>query len=141
MSDPRTASVQYDDFRGQSAADISDTKSLKKLAQELGIEGPYSPIGLSFFSGAPRGPGAEQEEVYVTLYAIDTTKVDPSVEPLNEHIRQQGGTLLVTAFDATMKLTDLLDYFKRLKVTLFRRYIEADSMEVAESMHVDDEEE
>jgi hypothetical protein len=45
------ASVQYDDFRGTSAADISDQESLSAAAKRLGIDtSRYRPVGVEFYS-------------------------------------------------------------------------------------------
>ncbi len=46
------ASVQYDDYIGTCAADISDHKKLLDILREWGVDtGRYYPVGVTFYSG------------------------------------------------------------------------------------------
>ncbi len=94
------ASVQYNDFIGTSAADISDHSTLNEFASHYGLD-PQKYI--------PRG---------ISLYCNYNNFV--SVSLLCEDIEH--GNKLISVSLPEMPISDFLNQFKRLHVMLFTRY-------------------
>ena len=60
------ASVQYNDFVGTSAADISDFQDLYGYLEQNGVDtGRYRPIGVEFYTGNTN------DVVYFSVICID----------------------------------------------------------------------
>jgi len=129
---PGQASVQYDDVRGEVAGDISDRlHTLQHVAQELGFNGSGMVVGISIYGG---DEGIHDPNlVFVTFQAVD------SMEALKEKLLASGGVLEVTEYHKVhVPIGDFVRCFKRLKVSLFQWRMEARSIEVVESIEIDD---
>lgn len=139
MTDPRRATAQYGDFRGEAAADKADGSSLHELASELGVRG--FPIGLSvsrFHDSNPRIKDDDEDQFYLNIFTADRD-AGWGVDSVNQYVAQHGGTLLVTEHSTKIGVTALLNIFKRFNITLFSKHIKADGMEIMERISLDDE--
>lgn len=94
------ASVQYNDFKGSSAADISDFSSLEDFARIFGID------TTKFI---PRG---------ISLYCNYDHFVSVSV--ICEDVKRKKKLISISLPE--MPISDFLNQFKRLHVILFERF-------------------
>lgn len=94
------ASVQYNDFKGTSAADISDFASLNDFATHCGIDiSKFVPRGISLFCSYDH---------FVSLSIICE-----AVEKENK---------LISIGLPKMPISEILNQFKRLHIMLFERF-------------------
>ena len=92
------ASVQYNDFRGTVAADMSDYTFLSDYLKERGVDVErYEPIGVRFYSGY-------SEFVSVNFICIDHQSDERKAVTLK--------------FEKQLSATEFLDLFKRLEIIL-----------------------
>lgn len=99
--------TQYNDMRGDSAADYSDHNNIR----EFGF--PGFPVGISFYSA---DDGNSQR---VAVYTVDCGSFDD----VEEMATQNDGILQAKQHDLEkVTVTDLLRYFKRFNVTLQPRF-------------------
>jgi len=97
------ASVQYNDFIGTAAADISDFKSLDDLMKSQRIDpSRYEAVGVNFYSG-------EHDYFSCSLLCLDKSVGDKD----NPH-------LVKIMIDLESK--DFFKYFKRFNVVLMDKY-------------------
>lgn len=90
------AKVQYNDYVGTSAADISDELSLKQYLDELEVDtNRYNPIGATLYSGN------QSTEVYFSIICID---------------KEGDKSKAVQIAVENVKLGDVIALFKRFKV-------------------------
>lgn len=92
------ASVQYNDYRGTVAADISDYALLSDYLKDRGVDVErYEPIGVRFYSGY-------SEYVSVNFICIDHHSVERKAVTLK--------------FEKEFSVSEFLDLFKRLEIIL-----------------------
>ena len=112
------ASVQYGDFKGTSAADISDHENLEAAAERIGIDTTrYKPIGVSFYSGY-------ENFFSCSVLVLDQTK-STEAEP---HIME---------ISTELSRDDFFAMFKRFKVVLLRRFTNYKEAEVKDVIHLE----
>ena len=109
---PGSASVQYDDLRGEAAADLSEGGGgLEKDLLKLGLNVPESIVGMSFYSGN------EGDSFSVTFQVAEK---ETDVENLQMQLDKRGGVLSVKEYTTEkMSPTDFLRLFSRFQVSLF----------------------
>ena len=94
------ASVQYNDFKGTSAADISDFSSLEDFATSVGLDNTiFIPQGISLYCGY-------DDYVSVSLLCEDA----------------RNDNKLISISLSQMPISHFLNQFKRLHVMLFKTY-------------------
>jgi len=94
------ASVQYNDFKGTAAADISDFSNLNQFAETYGINPKnYVPQGISLYCGY-------DNFVHVSLLCED-------IENSNK---------LISISLPEMSISEFLKQFKRLHIMLFKNF-------------------
>lgn len=94
------ASVQYNDFKGTSAADISDYSSLEDFTRKFGIDtAKFIPRGIS-------------------LYCSYDHFVSVSI--ICENVENENKLISISLPD--MPITNFLNQFKRLHVVLFNKF-------------------
>ncbi|MBQ4083192.1 MAG: hypothetical protein IJC77_02870 [Bacteroidaceae bacterium] len=92
------ASVQYNDYRGTVAADISDYALLSDYLEDKGVDvDRYEPIGVHFYSGY-------SEYVSVSFICID-----------HQSDERKAVTLKL---EKNLSVVEFLDLFKRLEIIL-----------------------
>lgn len=92
------ASVQYNDYRGTVAADISDYALLSDYLKDRGVDvDRYEPIGVRFYSGY-------SEYVSVNFICIDHQSDERKAVTLK--------------FEKNLSALEFLDLFKRLEIIL-----------------------
>ena len=92
------ASVQYNDYRGTVAADLSDYALLSDYLRDRGVDVErYEPIGVRFYS-------SYSEFISVNFICID--------HQLDEH------KAVTLAFEKKLSASEFLDLFKRLEIVL-----------------------
>ena len=122
---PGEASVQYDDLRGETAADMADELGdLDAAARALGFEIKGTVVGISMF-----GSAIFDDNVYVTVQVFD----GGSWADIKAALDASGGVLRVTEQDKQMPVVEFLKCFKRLKVSLFTSAHEIGKLEIAEA--------
>lgn len=113
------ASVQYGDFKGTSAADISDHESLEAAAKRIGIDtSRYKPIGISFYSG------------YSTFFSAQVLALD-----LN---RSSEDEPYIVEIRTELSREDFFRMFKRLNVVMLTRFANYEGSEVNDSLTLED---
>jgi hypothetical protein len=113
------ASVQYGDFKGTSAADISDHEDLEAAARRFGIDtSRYEPLGVRFYSGY-------KDFFSGSILALDRSQSTES-EPYIVEI------ILDVSRD------EFFDMFKRFDVVLLRRFTDYSESEVKDTIHLED---
>lgn len=102
------ASVQYNDFKGTAAADISDHTSLSKYLQSNGVDPEcYYPIGIDIYHGVGDHFG-------FSIICQD---------------RQNGNNIVKVAFEDKQSTAELFGLFKRFHVILTRGSNSLDGIE------------
>lgn len=94
------ASVQYDDFVGTAAADISDFITLHEVLKNWGVDTErYYPVGISFFSGTNN---------FVTFSILCEDRVENS------------GKIVKISYDKEpgYSIKDIMELFKRFEVII-----------------------
>ncbi len=113
------ASVQYGDFKGTSAADISDHVNLEKVINRLGIDtDKYEPIGAKFFFG------------YSDIFSGQIIALDRSKSSENEPY--------IVEIELGFNRDEFFDLFKRLNVVLISRLSKHDEFSIKETIHFDE---
>jgi hypothetical protein len=98
MSDDFTASVQYDDFKGTVAADMSDTESMQSYLESEGLAEPSERVvGYRVCFGANHGKEVERPGIVIYLSAKGFD------EPMQS----------IRAIEIEMTTAKLFSFFKR----------------------------
>jgi len=115
------ADVQYNDFVGTAAADISDHTTLKALIIKRGLDAKrFEPIGATFYHGyAKFFNGA--------ILCIDNEKSTPE----KKHI-------VNISFEAEFTQEQFFDLFKRFSVHIHKKFNGYENMQIDEELVVDD---
>ena len=115
------AEVQYNDFIGTAAADISDHTHLENFISSRGIDTErYQAIGASFYAGY-------SDYFSVSILCIDK---DNSTE-LKKHIVKIG-------FEKDISKDEFFVLFKIFNVVITQKYGNYEQLEVDEEFHFDD---
>ena len=117
------ATVQYDDFIGTSAADISDHTNLSLfLKAEIGEEATrFDPIGASFYSGY-------SDYFSLSIVCIDRTKSSAN----SPHIVE-------ISFAKDFTCSEFFDLFKRFNVIITKKHGGYQEYEISERLTLGDE--
>lgn len=115
------ASVQYNDFKGTAAADISDHTDLAKYLQSNGVNPQqYHPVGIDMFHGVGGHFG-------FSIICQD---------------RQNNNNVVKVAFEEKQSTAELFSLFKRFHVILVHRSVNLDHIEdEPETIYFDNREE
>ena len=130
---PGQASVQYNDVRGESAADVSDDLgTLQEAAKKLGFTGSGRVVGIGIYGG-DEGPASMHGLVSVAFQVVDDC---PGADGLNAALGQSGGVLEVTEYHVDgVPVADFVACFKRIQVCVFSGHINATTVRVLD--HID----
>lgn len=102
------ASVQYIDFTGTSAADISDHTDLKAFLEAKGIDTKkYEPIGSKFYS-------SYDDHFYVYFICIDHEKTDNADDPF----------IVTLSFESPITRDEYFNLYKRYEVISVKEFYE-----------------
>lgn len=113
------ASVQYNDFVGTSAADISDHTNLVEFLQSKGVDtNQYTPIGASFYHG------------YSDFFSMSIICVD------NKQSTNTKPYIVKLSFDEEISHNDFFELFKRFEVVITKKYDNYDSHEISEEVTI-----
>lgn len=129
MYDPRKAHTQYNDYRGEAAADIADRINLTDLTQQLNINKEFWPVGFDFFVDKT-GLSIEHPEINVSIYAVDSNEYGAGIDAINKSVLSKGGALPVTCFSKKITVQEFFAFFKRFHVTVFDKALRAEKVEV-----------
>lgn len=111
------ASVQYGDFKGTSAADISDHESLEAVLDRLGADtARYKPVGARFYSG------------YEDFFS-------GSIIALDQNQSSEGEPYLVE-INLEFSKDDFFEMFKRMDVVLLSRFTEYGDVEARDTINL-----
>lgn len=111
------ASVQYGDFNGTSAADISDHENLEEVLKRLNIDtDQYKPVGARFYFG------------YSDFFSGHIIARDNSRSTENEPYLVQ--------FELGFDRDEFFDMFKRLDVVFESRFEDFRNFEVNDTIHL-----
>ena len=115
------ANVQYNDFKGTSAADISDHVKLSDFLKERGVDTErYEAIGSSFYSS------------YDDFDASIICKDNEQSTPENLH-------LVKISFETGIEMDEYFNLFKRYEVISVPEFY--NKFEIKEEVMIDDREE
>ncbi len=107
------ASVQYDDLKGSSAADVSDIGNPSKWLKDNGyINDGEHLVGIELLVGENRGE--HNDPVYVRFLAF---KLEGYTN-IPEQINNTDGAISVRKIDVQMNLIEFFGLFKRFNVKL-----------------------
>lgn len=121
-----TASVQYGDFKGTSAADDAHPECLSTYLEGKKMIKPGEfLIATSLWIGESHGGKVDSVGISAYLYAHQTTKFDNVKEALDAHT----GPIPVRVVDLELSLEEYIRLFKRFAVTLPRRGFNLDGRE------------
>lgn len=115
------ASVQYNDFIGTSAADISDHTNLNEFLASRGVDTDrYDAIGASFYAG------------YSDFFSASIICID------NEQSTADKKHIVKIRFEAEFDKDEFFDLFKRFDVVISKKYNGYQDQEIDEEITIDD---
>lgn len=115
------ASVQYNDFIGTSAADISDHTNLNEFLASRGVDTErYDAIGASFYAG------------YSDFFSASIICID------KEQSTQEKKHIVKIGFEAEFNKDEFFDLFKRFDVVISKKYDGYQDQEIDEEITIDD---
>ncbi len=113
------ATVQYNDFLGTAAADISDHFSLSDFLEQHNVDTErFKPVGAEFYSG------------YSDFFSISIVCVD------NERSNDERKYMVNISFEDEITKDEFFDLFKRFKVVITQNYGNYDSFEIEEHITI-----
>jgi hypothetical protein len=113
------ASAQYNDFKGTSAADISDHEKLEGVLDRLGVDtSRYKAVGARFFSGTNGFFSG-------SILAEDQQK-------------SSDGESHVVEISVELDRAAFFDMFKRLDVVLVSRFASLENVDVRNTINLDE---
>lgn len=117
------ASVQYNDFIGTSAADISDHENLNQFLSSRGVDiNRYDSIGASFYAGY-------SDSFYASIICIDKQK-STNEKPY----------IVSISFEDEFDKDEFFDLFKRFNVMISTKHYSYQNNDIDEEIMVDDRE-
>jgi len=137
MYDPRKAQTQYNDYRGEAAADIADRINLTDIAQRLNIDKDFWPVGFDF-SIDETGLSIERPKVYVSIYAVDSNEYGAGIDAVNKSVLNKDDALPVTRFSKKIPVQEFFAFFKLFHVTGFNKALRAEKVEIIQSVGCDE---
>jgi len=115
------ATVQYNDFVGSAAADISDHFSLNDFLKERNVDTErYNAIGAEFYCG------------YSDFFSVYIICVD------KDRSTDEKRYLVNIGFEKKITKDEFFDLFKRFNVVITQKYGKYESQEIEESIRFDD---
>lgn len=115
------ASVQYNDFLGTSAADISDFASLDDYLNSKGVDtNRYNAQGAKFYAG------------YSDSFSVAIICED------NERSTEANKYIVSISFENDITKDEFFDLFKRFEVIVIRRNSDIENCEISEEITIDD---
>lgn len=115
------ASVQYNDFIGTSAADISDHTNLNEFLASRGVDADrYDAIGASFYAG------------YSDFFSASIICID------NEQSTADKKHIVKIGFEAEFDKDEFFDLFKHFDVVISKKYDGYQDQEIDEEITIDD---
>lgn len=117
------ASVQYNDFQGSSAADISDHTTLNKFIENRGVNTEkYKAIGAEFYTG--------YSDFFTASIICEDTELSTEDK---KHI-------VSISFENELTKDDFFELFKRFKVVVSQRFGGYENLEIDKEITFDDRE-
>lgn len=115
------ADVQYNDFKGTSAADISDHTNLNEFLSSRGVDTErYDAIGASFFAG------------YNDFFSASIICID------KEQSTATKTHIVKIDFEAEFDKDEFFDLFKRFSVVITEHYDRYQDQDIDERIIIDD---
>jgi len=115
------ATVQYNDFVGTAAADISDHFSLSDFLKSRNVDTErYDAIGVEFYCG------------YSDFFSVSILCVDKERSTVEKRY------LVNIGFEKKITKDEFFDLFKRFNVVITQKYGKYESLEIEESITLDD---
>lgn len=112
------ASVQYNDWKGTSAADNADRNGSSEWLKQNGyIEDGELLLGVKMFAGESHG--THEDPVFVEFLLVTPGDFDN----VKSMIESTAGPIEVRSVKVQMKLIDFFGLFKRFDITLSRNNI------------------
>lgn len=119
------ASVQYNDFKGTSAADERDLSGLHAFAEKHGINcREYFLYGVTFYIGENHGRGLPEPSV--SFLVFDKVVAGNTFEEVKAYIRSHSHAVPLKRFRIKVSLEQFFDAFKRFDVCLLKAGLPAD---------------
>lgn len=116
------AKVQYNDFVGSAAADISDNIDLERYLSSKGVDiKKYEAIGASFYSG------------YSSFFSLSIICID------KDKSTDEKQHLVSITFDEEISRDEFFELFKRFNVVISKKYGNYNHLEIDEEIHIDNE--
>ncbi|HGS4438111.1 TPA: hypothetical protein ACMD15_003422 [Vibrio cholerae] len=107
------ASVQYNDWKGTSAADTADLKRFSSWLKEEGhIEENDFLVGIKVFVG--ENHGEHKDPVFVSFMVVPLK----DGETVQQRIESANGAVEVKVIKIDMSINEFLSFFKRVEVAL-----------------------
>jgi hypothetical protein len=103
------AETQYDEFKGTSAFDRPQTRSLDEVSQLP--KGKYMVLGFSLFGGSAVG-GLDHE---ATAYVVELSSI-PNYASLEETARSNGGVVPVIEILTLVSMKQVLELCKQVSI-------------------------
>lgn len=117
------ANVQYNDFKGTAAADISDFSNLNNFLNSQGVDiERYNAIGAYFYSG------------YSDFFSASIICVD------NERSTEEKKYIVKIGFEKELSKDEFFDLFKRFNVIITQRFGGYESKDIDETFTFDNRE-
>lgn len=114
------ATVQYNDFIGTAAADISDHTDLNKFLAFRGVDTDrYEAIGASFYSG------------YCDFFSASITCID------KQKSTEQAIFITKISFKDEFDREEFFDLFKRFNVVISKKHRNYNELEIKEEIKFD----
>lgn len=114
------ASVQYNDFVGTAAADISDHISLNKFLEDRGVDiERYNAIGAEFYSG--------EGDFFTASIICEDKQTEVGENPI-----------VSIGFEAEFTSEEFFSLFKRFDVIIAKAHGNYQNQEIRESIDFDD---
>lgn len=113
------ASVQYNDFVGTSAADISDFQNLEDVLVEWGVDtNRFHPVGVTFNTG-------DTGHCFFSILCKDETRADDKIVKVSYYK------------DSGYSLKDVMKLFKRFEVIVSTEEVQDRELEDIQALVIE----
>ena len=113
------ADVQYNDYVGTSAADISDYQNLDDILKEWGVNTErFYPVGISFFAG-------DAGSCYLNILCEDKERNDGKIVKIR-YAKEPG-----------YSVQDVMQLFKRFEVIITRKEFQTRELEEEPVLYIE----
>lgn len=117
------ASVQYNDFQGSSAADISDHTTLNKFIETRGVNTErYKSIGAKFYAG--------YSDFFTASIICEDTELST----------EEKKYIVSIGFENELTKDEFFELFKRFNVVISQRFEGYENLEIDKEITFDDRE-